>query len=148
MILSVPWWKFKVKWCSGSCPTQLLKVSKDGGYTATLGTYFAAMPLSGWIFLCFVWISLVSDCDVGSCPFPVHCWEGSDSLLYPPSVKKRLQVGLPFLDLCYFCWTKNPVPPSLLYGTFQTPLKFTLLSWLLLFQGSLFHWAVMTMSPK
>lgn len=95
----------------GSCSIWVLKVSKDGRYAAIPGAYFAAMSLSGWIFLCFVWICLVSDCDLVFCPFPVHCWEGSD---YLPSVKRRMQVGPPFLNLFYLCWTKSLVPFSLL----------------------------------
>lgn len=55
--------------CSGSCPGWVLKVSKDEGYAATLGTYFAPMPLSGWIFLCLNFLAY----KLWPCILPFSC---------------------------------------------------------------------------
>lgn len=106
MILSITCLKLKVRFCSGSCPRQVWKVSKNRNYPANLGTQFGAVPLPEWISLCLVRISLVLGWEycllLFSCA-PLTC------IFSTPlqAAAEWMQVCLP-INLFYLCWT-NPV---------------------------------------
>lgn len=96
----------------GSCSIWVLKVSKDGRYAAIPGAYLLPCHSQGgfsFVLFEFAWFQIVT------LYFALFlCTAGKGLTFYLPSVKRRMQVGPPFLNLFYLCWTKSLVPFSLL----------------------------------